>query len=128
MAQGYREKAQIEGNSEQDADNNTKCAAERHARTSTPASNRDAIEEKHDLGAFAQHGDPAHAGEGIKRPRTGKHVASDPARRRGKFPSMAAHPDIVPPEHGDGSEEDGGIEQLLANAFDSTGDLFREEC
>ena len=39
---------------------------------------------------------------------------------------MARHPHIVPGEHDDSDEQDGGVEQLLASAFEQGAELTGE--
>ncbi len=98
-----------------------------HRHRSTLASERDAVKEEHDLRPFAQHRQSDGKGERPKRPRAASHVLAESVGAAGKFAPMPAHPDIVPAEHADGSEENAGVEQLLANALGRGGDRRRED-
>ena len=70
-----------------------------HSAGGSGAARGDAVEEQHDLGAFAQHRKPDDEREYIERPRAGAHVVADGAHVTGNLRAVPLHPDRVPREH-----------------------------
>ena len=99
---------------------------EQGARAET-AARGDAVKEQHRLRALAQHGKPHYHRQHIERPRAGDHRVADFPGGRGQFAAVTRHPDVVPAEHADREEQDHRVQQLLADAGGSCGDLGGEQ-
>jgi len=119
------EQAEIEREAERRARDHASRAADQKSRRADAAA-RDAIEKEHDLGTLAQHGHADDDRHRIERPRADRHVMTDRLHLGGEFAAVAVHPDIVPAEHRHGDEENAGVEDFLAGAFERARDRARE--
>ncbi len=82
----------------------------------------DAVEEQHDLRAFAQHRHAAHDRQRDQRAAALGNRLADALHFRGEFATVTGHPGIVPGQHDHGDEQDRGVEQFLPVALEQVGD------
>ena len=83
----------------------------------------DAVEEQHDLGALAQHGDRHDHRHAEQRLVAGRDRLAHRPHRVRHLAAVLAHPDIVPGEHDHGDDQHGRVEHLLPVAGQRRRDL-----
>ena len=98
----HREQAKVDQRGQRRAEQDAAGTAGHHVANRRAASGEDAVEEKHDLGTFAQHRDANDDGEGGQRPIARRNGTAHGAHLARHLAAMARHPGVVPGQHADG--------------------------
>ena len=81
----------------------------------------DAVEKKHNLGAFPHHGDGDNGGQRGQRSLSKPHRIANRPEFGGHATGMMRHPQDVPAQHDHGEPKDAGGENLLSRTFECIG-------
>ena len=102
-------------------------AAGQHLAGARTARGGDAVKEKNDFGAFAQHRDADYQGQRDERPAAFRNGAAHRVHLGNEVAGVTAHPDVVPTQHEHREEQHDRVEDLLAQPLQRARDGLGED-